>query len=33
LMLNLINWGDDGWPLTIIEAVEGWQKPKFVLSN
>ncbi len=33
LMLNRIEWDEEGWPVTIIEAAEGWQKPKFVLSN
>jgi arabinan endo-1,5-alpha-L-arabinosidase len=32
IMLNRITWDSEGWPSSVIEATEGWQKPKFILS-
>jgi len=33
MMLNRIDWDEEGWPELVILAGEGWQKPKFILAN
>ncbi len=33
LMLNKIEWDELGWPVTPIQSAQGWQKPKYSLTN
>jgi arabinan endo-1,5-alpha-L-arabinosidase len=33
LMLNRLDWDEQGWPVSAIPGTKGWNQPKFILSN